>query len=52
MRRECLDHVIVLHEQHLRRLLTGYLHGVSANRLHGFGRFNLQNLMFCLVGDM
>jgi putative transposase len=26
IRRECLDHVIVLHERHLRRLLTGYLH--------------------------
>jgi hypothetical protein len=24
IRRECLDHVIVLHERHLRRLLTGY----------------------------
>jgi putative transposase len=26
IRRECLDHVIVLHERHLRRLLTGYFH--------------------------
>lgn len=25
MRRECLDHVVVLHEQHLQRLLTSYL---------------------------
>jgi hypothetical protein len=25
IRRECLDHVIVLSEQHLRRLLTAYL---------------------------
>jgi putative transposase len=24
IRRECLDHVIVLHERHLRRLLTSY----------------------------
>jgi putative transposase len=24
MRRECLDHVVVLHERHLRRLLTDY----------------------------
>jgi putative transposase len=24
MRRECLDHVVVLHERHLRRLLIGY----------------------------
>jgi putative transposase len=24
IRRECLDHVIVLHERHLQRLLTGY----------------------------
>ena len=25
MRRECLDHVIVLNEGHLRRILTSYL---------------------------
>jgi putative transposase len=25
MRRECLDHMVVLHERHLRRLLTEYL---------------------------
>jgi putative transposase len=25
IRRECLDHVIALHERHLRRLLTGYV---------------------------
>jgi putative transposase len=25
IRRECLDHVMVLHERHLRRLLTGYV---------------------------
>jgi putative transposase len=24
IRRECLDHVIILHERHLRRLLTDY----------------------------
>jgi putative transposase len=24
IRRECLDHVIVLHEQHLQRILTSY----------------------------
>jgi putative transposase len=23
-RRECLDHVMVLHEQHLKRILTSY----------------------------
>jgi putative transposase len=26
IRRECLDHVIILHERHLRRLLTEYFH--------------------------
>jgi putative transposase len=26
IRRECLDHVVVLHERHLRRLLTDYFH--------------------------
>ena len=25
LRRECLDHVVVLNETHLRRLLSGYL---------------------------
>jgi transposase InsO family protein len=26
IRRECLDHMVVLHERHLRRLLTEYFH--------------------------
>src|SRR2546428_966798 len=26
IRRECLDHVLVLHEQHLRRILARYYH--------------------------
>jgi putative transposase len=34
IRRECLDHVIVLHEQHLRRLLTGYLQYYHHWRTH------------------
>jgi putative transposase len=34
IRRECLDHVIVLHEQHLRRLLTGYLQYYQYWRTH------------------
>jgi putative transposase len=34
IRRECLDHVIVLHERHLRRLLTGYFSYYHAWRTH------------------
>ena len=34
IRRECLDHVIVLHERHLRRLLTEYLHYYHDWRTH------------------
>jgi hypothetical protein len=26
IRRECLNHIIVLSEQHLRRILKGYFH--------------------------
>jgi putative transposase len=34
IRRECLDHVIVLHEQHLRRLLTSYFQYYHHWRTH------------------
>jgi putative transposase len=34
IRRECLDHVIVLHEHHLRRLLTEYFHCYHHWRTH------------------
>jgi putative transposase len=34
IRRECLDHVIVLHEHHLRRLLTGYFQYYHRWRTH------------------
>jgi transposase InsO family protein len=34
IRRECLDHVMVLHEQHLRRLLTSYFSYYHAWRTH------------------
>jgi putative transposase len=34
IRRECLDHVIVLHERHLRRLLTGYFEYYHHWRTH------------------
>jgi putative transposase len=34
IRRECLDHVIVLHERHLRRLLTGYFRYYHDWRTH------------------
>jgi putative transposase len=35
IRRDCLDHVIVLHERHLRRLLTSYFSYYHAWRTHG-----------------
>jgi putative transposase len=34
IRRECLDHVIVLHERHLRRLLTSYIQYYHHWRTH------------------
>jgi putative transposase len=34
IRRECLDHVVVLHERHLRRLLTGYFQYYHCWRTH------------------
>jgi putative transposase len=34
MRRECLDHVIVLSERHLRRVLTRYLSYYHRSRTH------------------
>ena len=34
MRRECLDHVIVLNEGHLRRILTSYLIYYHESRTH------------------
>ena len=34
IRRECLDHVVVLHERHLRRLLTSYFSYYHAWRTH------------------
>ena len=34
IRRECLDHVIVLGEQHLRRTLTAYLSYYHRSRTH------------------
>jgi putative transposase len=34
IRRECLDHVIVLAENHLRRIVTGYLSYYHKSRTH------------------
>ncbi len=34
IRRECLDHVIVLSERHLRRVLTAYLTYYHGSRTH------------------
>jgi transposase InsO family protein len=34
IRRECLDHMIVLHEHHLRRRLTDYLSYYHHHRTH------------------
>jgi transposase InsO family protein len=34
IRRDCLDHVIILGEQHLRRILTSYLAYYHRSRTH------------------
>ena len=34
VRRECLDHVIILNERHLRRILRGYLDYYHSSRIH------------------
>jgi putative transposase len=34
IRRECLDHVIVFNERHLRRVLISYAHYYHASRTH------------------
>ncbi len=34
MRRECLDHLIILHEGHLRRVLTAYVAYFNQARPH------------------
>ena len=34
IRRECLDHVIVLNEGHLRRIMTSYVEYYNRTRLH------------------
>ena len=34
LRRECLDHVIILGEQHLRRILRRYLEYYHSSRTH------------------
>jgi putative transposase len=34
IRRECLDHVIVLNEDHLRRMLAGYVRYYNESRVH------------------
>ena len=34
IRRECLDHVVVFHEKHLRRVLESYLRYYHASRTH------------------
>lgn len=34
MRRECLDHLIILNEQHLRRILREYVHYYNQSRPH------------------
>jgi len=34
IRRECLDHVIILGERHLRRILTSYASYYHASRTH------------------
>jgi hypothetical protein len=34
IRRECLDHVIILSEDHLRRMLRSYFHYYHRSRTH------------------
>ena len=34
VRRECLDHLLILHERHLRRVLRAYVAYFNADRPH------------------
>jgi transposase InsO family protein len=34
IRRECLNHVVILNEKHLRRILAGYINYYNATRTH------------------
>jgi transposase InsO family protein len=34
IRRDCLDHIIIFNERHLRRVLTEYIHYYNENRTH------------------
>ncbi len=51
IRRECLDHVIVLSETHLRRILTSYFRYCHGARTHlglGKGLFFASALSVCV----
>ncbi|HEY6284178.1 MAG TPA: integrase core domain-containing protein [Ktedonobacteraceae bacterium] len=52
VRRECLDHVLILHEKHLHRILLAYVEYFNRARLHqGIHQQVPQGEVVCLPSD-
>jgi len=53
IRRECLDHLIVLNERHLRKLLRGYIHYYNNQRTHlGLNKDSPESRKVHAVGEI
>ena len=51
-RRDLLDHIIALHERHLKRLLDQYVRYRHEDRRHlGFANTSRQNCLYALRSD-